>query len=262
MNILQKLLLLVAGLTLFVTIIHSPKAEAYLKTEIKNDTVYWILHNRVLLANVEYLPLIKRLESAKKGDTVRIIVRSNRGGSVYTMQMISRAMHNSKAKVIVSVEGYAASAGAHILLQGDEAHVPPSAEVLWHTGSICYGDYGCVRLRPYVLPYYLTAVSNQAYLYPQNILKGPGLLYMDLNKFKISLPVITIHGIQWHTFKITPPGDRRYVSAEYYAFFLTGEDRWVTGQEFCKWNLGDVSLRDKREHYVGKGCVLVGVKGQ
>ena len=248
---------------LAIAIVYAPESKAYLLVEESNGKTHYVLYSKVLLANATYLPLLDRLKEAKKGDVVRIIVRKNFGGAVPTMNMITNAIHKSKAKVIISVEGWAASAGAHILLQGDIAYIPAKAQVLWHTGSICYGPGKCVRLTPVMQPFYAYSVWNQRYLYPSNLLCVRPHACIDMRQIEINIPLPSRFGIYWKTIKINPPGDRKYISKDYWDFFLTGQDKWVFGREFCQWNLGDIALfRDKREQYLEDGCKLTGVKGQ
>lgn len=245
-------------------LLYTPDCRAQLLKETIGSETNWVLYKQVKFAYEGYLPLIHKLNDAKEGETVRIILRKNGGGAVPTMDLIAKAMVASKAKVITSVQGWAASAAAHILMHGDEVIIPPDARILWHTGSISFDGKKRIRITPDLQPWYFYAVNKQMYVYPlvkSACKEGPCI---SLEGVKITLPTLdtNLGTVVWKKHTINPDGKYRYVSKEYYKFFLTGGDKVVTGKTVCSWNLDQYPKRDAREHYIGEGCKLVGVKGQ
>lgn len=69
-------------------------------------------------------------------DTINVHINSG-GGSVYGGIAIHNLLKNHKAKVVVYVDGMAASIASVIAMAGDEIHIPKNAQMMIHK-PLCY----------------------------------------------------------------------------------------------------------------------------
>lgn len=101
----------------------------------KGKTVYTLtdyFHSSLL----PYRGLVNRLNSAKRGETIRIIIKNHRGGLNHTREYITDAIARSKAKIIVEIRGFAHSNAALLYRHGNTAVVPHRVQILYHQSSI------------------------------------------------------------------------------------------------------------------------------
>lgn len=213
--------------------VFAPKAHANLIVELKGDRADYVLFHKVQGDPTEYMDLIRALNNAEKGTNIYIVLRDNQGGYVSIMDMISNAMHRSKATIHTRVEGYAASAAAHILMQADHVRLDHDAQILWHTGSVTFAGMRITLTPSTSFPfnfYYRKAVNGESYLHK---------------------PVyITIRGITMYH-----PMHRPYVPKEYWDQFLQGKDQWIKGKKVCETRLGMREQLNTKTY-----CMVRGIK--
>lgn len=237
MSTVKWLLVWLVGVVILVT---GSTAQANLRVEIdKTGKPNYVLYLGVSIVNNLYVDLFNALDQAKEGEEVHIIIRNNRGGAVPTMDMIRDRIKKSKGRVIISVEGYAASAAAHLSMQGDVTYLPYDARLLWHTGAVCFGPGMCIRLTPFLqfwdkrlYDYYERSVERDRWIY------NPGIICARPNMC------------------MENPFSRTFVSKEYWEFFKTGYDEWVSGREVCQ-NIGGWTKQDINGT---KYCIIKGLK--
>lgn len=231
--------ILIVGLGLLL-VLHTHKALAYMSVEHDRGTKSYVLFGSVLLDNSVYNELILALREAKEGDTVNVVIRKNNGGAVPTMDIITRAMNTSKAKVVVTVEGHAYSAGAVLAFQGDVTRIQPGTKFIFHTGSICFGPgLGCMRVTPDFRYYgkdfteiYDSSIEGNRFIYTHDYIRLPG-------------------GVM-----VKNPFQRNYVDKNYWEFMTTGFDKVIMGYDICKNKKSALSciVDDLSEgHYVVEG---------
>jgi len=223
---------------LWVIMAVSITANASLSFQLdRAGKLIYVLKDQVSLNNSKYLPLMRALESAKKGEVIKILIVNNRGGSVVTMNMITNKIKTSKALVKIYTDGYIASAAAYLAFQGDITYMPYRTRVLFHTGSVCLGEM-CFRLAPSIrhsMPsfyqYYLSSIKNQKWIYK------PGLICLH--------PGMCMYN----------PFKRTVVSRKYWEYFKTGEDAWTNGREICSNMRGWIKQTRNGDKY----CVMKGL---
>lgn len=106
---------LIAGLSLLLSLptfaidgaVLNPKEDVY------------ILQGDIGMSFQNYVPLEARLDTAKKGDIIRIVTYKNAGGVHYTGLELSEHIMSSKATVITEARVWTASAALHVLFSGD-----------------------------------------------------------------------------------------------------------------------------------------------
>ena len=98
--------------------------------------IYQMIENDINI----YRKLIKRLQTAKKGEVVYIVVRNNRGGYMRTLSQLTHHIASSKGTVIMEADGFIASAAALIVFQGDLVRINYSARLLFHNVRYQQGD--------------------------------------------------------------------------------------------------------------------------
>lgn len=218
----------------------SHATASYIETRDSKGNIIGVIHKNVDLDSSVFQPLIDRLNQAKKGDTVHILVLNNQGGYVSTMKEIITAMRASDARVVVRVKGYAASAAAVISISGDVLELPHAAELLWHTGSICLQEDLCLVINPQIQllghrfeELYRTTVERDRPIY------DPGYIC-----------------IRPSSCMVNPFKSKTFVSKEHWEHYKTGGDMWIRGKEVCEhakgWN--------KWTRYGERYCIIKGLK--
>ena len=119
------------------------------KLAVKSHKTYG--HIYVIYGQIEsnprvYRKLLTRLNRARRGERVYIIVRDNNGGYMNTAAVLTRHIRASKALVIIEGRGWVASAAAHILFQGDRVKIHHKSRILFH--NIRYRGFFGKRVIP------------------------------------------------------------------------------------------------------------------
>lgn len=82
----------------------------------------------------EYLEVFDKIRSAGELDIIRIHINSP-GGYLHTAIQFMRCMRESRAKIVISVEGECMSAATLLMLNGHEFEISPHSLVMCHTYS-------------------------------------------------------------------------------------------------------------------------------
>lgn len=106
---------LIVGLSLLISLptfaidgaVLNPKEDVY------------ILQGDIGMSFQNYVPLEARLDTAKKGDVIRIITYMNAGGVSYIGFELAEHIMSSKATVITEAQVWTASAALDVLFAGD-----------------------------------------------------------------------------------------------------------------------------------------------
>ena len=80
--------------------------------------------------------LIKMLQEADAKTQVIINIKENTGGYLILLQLIEKAIKNSKADVIIKVDHFGFSCGGFILGYGNKLFLPYDALIMFHNGAI------------------------------------------------------------------------------------------------------------------------------
>lgn len=84
----------------------------------------------------ELVPLIDDLDV----DTIKVHINSP-GGGVFDAWSMKASLERNKAKIIVYIDGVAASAASYLMLAGEEIHIANGGFVMIHeAGSFCIGN--------------------------------------------------------------------------------------------------------------------------
>ncbi len=102
------------------------------------------IHNRqtIILASQftpfdpTYVNAIVALEQAPPGTAVDIVIKENFGGMVLVLNMLEKAIKNSKAFVTITLDSFGWSCGTDILLMGNLLIMPTDTLTGFHTGSM------------------------------------------------------------------------------------------------------------------------------
>lgn len=130
-----------------------------------------------------------------KDQTAIITIRDNLGGQLGVLLAISKAMKDSPAEIITTVQHYGFSAGTFVLNQGNYLMLPNDCVLLIHLGSIVKDDGKTVRIAPG------SGDTEVQKAYEEQVMQ-----------FR-----------EWLD----------YLSVEDKKRYLLGEDVYVTGQEVC-----------------------------
>lgn len=202
--------------------------------------IAYVLRDRISFDSSLYEPLIEDLNNAKEGDIIYIVLKRNHGGAVVTMDLITKAMTNSKATVYTSVVKFADSAAAQIAAHGDYLVLTLDDKLLWHLGSISNGIWS-TRIDadfrdswdPSKRKLYWEVLKSNSYVYDPSYLQLPG------------------------GGSIVNPFSRTFVTKEVWEYIKSGHDKWVSARDVC-YNRG--GLFKLIEFESSNKCVLEGLK--
>lgn len=87
-----------------------------------------------------YLPVIRALNRAKRGDTIIFRITSP-GGYDSSANKIIKALNKTRARTVGTVLGYAASNGAYLLCHMDKVNLAPDTAIMYHAGGMSFPGY-------------------------------------------------------------------------------------------------------------------------
>ncbi len=101
------------------------------------------IHNRqtITLANQftpfdpTYIDAIVAIERAPAGTEIDLVIKDNFGGMVMVLNMLEKAIKDSKAFITVTIDDFGWSCGSDILLMGNILIMPTDTLTGFHTGS-------------------------------------------------------------------------------------------------------------------------------
>ena len=107
-------------------------------TAVFEDKPVGHVHEFYLSGEIEdpekYTEWFDKIRHAPANDAIKIYINSC-GGSIWTALQFMRAMKESKATIVVSVEGACLSAATIILLMGDKYEITPHSVFMFHNYS-------------------------------------------------------------------------------------------------------------------------------
>jgi hypothetical protein len=102
------------------------------------------IHNRqtITLANQftpfdpAYIDAIVAIEQAPAGTEIDLVIKDNFGGMVMVLNMLEKAIKDSKAFITITLDDFGWSCGSDILLMGNILIMPTDTLTGFHTGSM------------------------------------------------------------------------------------------------------------------------------
>ena len=111
-----------------------PKISVSVDKNSPENTITVITIDQSILDPVYYFDVFHRLNTAKPGDTIHIMINTP-GGDARTCIELVNLMQVCKAKIVTTVTGWAYSCGAYIWSFGHERRMGKFTKIMWHTSS-------------------------------------------------------------------------------------------------------------------------------
>lgn len=211
---MKRLILIIIGMLVCTSTMAALTVEKHERYEKQ-----YIIHTNVGEHISTYQPLVDKLNNAKRDEVTLIIIKNNRGGYMHTLMQITNAIHRSDGLVFIRLKGYAASAAAFLLFQGDMATLPHTSGVLFHNIRYVNQDGKLV----------IPSKSNRATPY-------------DVTVFNSTM--------SW----FLKTGVRELLTKKEWHDLLDGKDIIIRGKRICTWaKVGNVLRNNPGEYCLVKG---------
>lgn len=121
--------------TLVLTLAFIWSSASVAKLSVQKHKKYgrqYVIYDMVEMKIGIYNRLVRRLQTANKGEVVYIVVQNNRGGYMRTLASLVHHIERSRGTVVIETKGFIASAAALLAFQGDYVRINHDTKILFH----------------------------------------------------------------------------------------------------------------------------------